>query len=284
MVAKTIEESLASGNPFVIDCRYVPKNGKVRYANIICRVELDDIGKPRWMHGTFQDITERKAAEEATRKANAELEHEVQKRTFELVQTNEPLKHEIGERRQAEQELLAYQAKPRTLSSELSLTEERERRRIATEQHDRIGQTLAFTKIKLGELQKASPSKSAAKVVEEIRQFIEQTIQDTRSLTFELSPPVLYDLGLEAAVEGFTNKVKKQYGLAIEFYDDELPKPLNEGVRVFIYQAIRELLFNITRHAKAVSAKVSIRREGENIVVDIGDDGVGFDKHFQNCM
>ena len=224
-----------------------------------------------------KEIIEREKAEDALKNAHDKLEHRVQSRTLELAQTNEQLTHEIEERRRTEQELLRYQARLRRLSSEMSLTEERDRRRIATELHDRISQPLAFTTIKLGELQEASPSNNATKVVDEIRQFIGQTIEDTRSLTFELSPPVLYDLGLEAAVEGLTNKIQKQSGLKIEFYDDEQPKHLSEGVRVFVYQAILELLLNITQHAKAARAKVSIQREGENIVIDVRDDGVGFD-------
>nr|NIQ78405.1 PAS domain S-box protein [Anaerolineae bacterium] len=69
MVTEAIEEGLAEGKGFELDCRYIPRDGEVRYAHIICNVGLDDAGKPRWMHGTFQDITERMQVEEALRQS-----------------------------------------------------------------------------------------------------------------------------------------------------------------------------------------------------------------------
>ena len=157
------------------------------------------------------------------------------------------------------------------------LTEERERRHIATELHDRIGQTLAVTKIKLGELREASASSEVAKALGEIRGFIEQTIQDTRSLTFELSPPVLYELGLEAALAWLINQTREKHGLRIELKDDGQSKPLDNGCRVIVFQAARELLFNIVKHARAHSATVSVRKDDNDIRIDIEDDGIGFD-------
>jgi PAS domain S-box-containing protein len=116
MLEKAVKDSLANGAAFEIDCRYIPSSGGVRYAHIICNIELDERGKPRWMHGTFQDITERKAAEEAIKKAYDELEQKVQERTLELVQTNEQLKREIEERKQIEQALKKSEKQYRTVS------------------------------------------------------------------------------------------------------------------------------------------------------------------------
>jgi hypothetical protein len=138
-------------------------------------------------------------AEQALRESHQDLERKVADRTAEMVRTNEQLQREVRERRRTEQDLLRHQDRLRALTSELLLTEERERRRIATDLHDRIGQTLAVSRIKLGALREAAGPGDLARQVDEIRGFVEQTIQDTSTLTFELSPPALYELGLEAA-------------------------------------------------------------------------------------
>ncbi len=223
------------------------------------------------------DVTENKRTKRALEKAHTEAEKLVKERTAELIKANEQLKRENEERRRAEEELLVYQAKLRSLSSELLLTEERERRRIATDLHDRIGHALANSAIKLGLLHKSASSAGFAGEVDEIRRVIDQTIQDTGSLTFEISPPMLYDLGLEAAIDWLVEQTQQQYKILIEFYDDGRPKPMDVSFRVLIFQATRELLFNIVKHARAQHAKVFIRRDGDDIRIDIEDDGVGFD-------
>jgi PAS domain S-box-containing protein len=220
---------------------------------------------------------ERVHAEEALQKSHRELEKRVQERTSRLVSANELLSLEIEERKLNEKKLMEQQDKLRSLSSELMLTEERERRRIATELHDRIGQTLAVSKIKLGELREALPAGTVTEILTDIREFIEQTIQDTRSLTFELSPPVLYELGLEAALAWLINQTREKHGLLTEFKDDGQAKPLDNGCRVIAFQAVRELLFNIVKHARAQSATISIRRDDDAVRIDIEDDGIGFD-------
>ncbi len=113
--------------------------------------------------------------------------------------------------------------------------------------------------------------------IDQIRGFIEQTIEHTRSLTFELSPPVLYQVGLEAALAWLVNDTREKHGIRIAFNDDAQAKSLDDNCRVIIFQAARELLFNVVKHAKARSAKVSIRKDGDAIRIDIEDDGIGFD-------
>ncbi len=220
---------------------------------------------------------ERVRAEEALQKSHRELEQRVQDRTAELVSAIELLNIEIEERKYNEKKLLEQQDKLRSLSSELLLTEERERRHIATELHDRIGQTLAVAKIKLGELQETKSLSSAAKALNEIREFIDQTIQDTRTLTFELSPPVLYELGLESALAWLAKQIEEKHHIQIDFKDDGQSKPLDDSCRVILFQATRELLFNIVKHARAQSVKVSVHRDNDTIQIEIEDDGIGFD-------
>jgi PAS domain S-box-containing protein len=223
---------------------------------------------------------ERVRAEEALQKSYREMERRVEERTAQLVSANELLNLEIEERKFNEGKLLEQQHKLRSLSSELLLTEERERRSIATELHDRIGQSLAVARIKLGEFQEAltsNPAEANAEALGEIRGYIEQTIEDTRSLTFELSPPVLYELGLAPAIAWLASQIEGKHGLQIQLQDDGETKPLDNGCRVVAFQAARELLFNIVKHARAKSAAISMKTDGEVVRIDIEDDGIGFD-------
>jgi PAS domain S-box-containing protein len=215
-------------------------------------------------------------AEDALQKSHRELEKRVEDRTAKLLRANEQLNLEVEERIGNEKKMREQQEKLRALSSELLLTEERERRRIATELHDRIGQTLAVTKIKLGELREALPAGTAADALTDIREFVDQTIQDTRTLTFELSPPILYELGLEAALAWLVAQIQKKHGLRIDFNDDEQPKQLDNGCRVILFQTTREMLFNIVKHARAQKATVSVRKDDDTARIDIEDDGIGF--------
>ena len=184
---------------------------------------------------------------------------------------------DISGRKRAEAQLHVYQRELRSLAAALVLAEERERRRIATELHDHIGQDLALTQVRLGALRAALSSTERVDELDQVRQVIDQTLQDVRSLTFELSPPILYELGLEAAVESLAERFQKQHGLVVEVEDDGQPKPLEEEVRVVLFRAVRELLVNVVKHAGVRQARVILRREGKVIRLAVEDDGVGFD-------
>lgn len=184
---------------------------------------------------------------------------------------------DISERKRAEEKIIEYQNQLRSLASQLTLTEERERRRIATDLHDRIGQALAISKIKLGGLRESASSIGLDGDIDEIRDLIEQTIQDTRSLIFDLCPPFLYELGFEKALEWLVEEIQKQHGVAALFKNDGKSKPLDDNVRVLLFRTVNELLINIVKHARAQKAKVSVRRDGDSIKIDVEDDGIGFD-------
>jgi len=221
---------------------------------------------------------ERVRARDELRKAKDELEIGVRQRTSELAEANKQLLAEIGVRRQAEQELLAHQAQLRLLASELSLTEERERQQLATDLHDVVGQNLAIAKIKLGALKESSPSSEFKRQADEIRELIDEAIQTTRTMTFELGSPVLHELGLEAALERLVEEICPQHNIEPHFEDDGEPKPLDDDVRVLLFRTARELLLNVAKHARAGNAWVSVRRLDENIEIRVRDDGVGFDR------
>ncbi len=177
----------------------------------------------------------------------------------------------------AEQRLLNYQKQLQSLASELSLAEERERRRIAVDLHDRIAQSLALARIKTEELSQSDNCASMKQTSAEIRDLLDQTIQATRSLTFELCPPVLYELGFETALEWQMEEIRKLYGLAITFENNLQSAPLDDDMRVILFQATRELLVNVAKHAGAKSARVCLEKNDSHIRINVEDDGAGFD-------
>lgn len=184
---------------------------------------------------------------------------------------------DITERKQAEERIIEYQNQLRSLASQLTLTEERERRRIATDLHDRIGQALAISKIKLGALRESASSIGLDKDIDEIRELIDQTIQDTRSLIFDLCPPFLYELGFEKALEWLVEEIHKQHGVTTLFENDGKPKPLDDDVSILLFRTVNELLINIVKHAQAQKTKVSVQRDRNNLQINVEDDGIGFD-------
>lgn len=193
---------------------------------------------------------------------------------------------EVGELARAYNEmrgdLFAYQRRLRLLATQLSLAEEQERRRIAAQVHDHIGQTMALAKIKLRSLQEKATAENIKKEVEDIYGIVETVIQDTRALIFELSPPILYELGLAAALEWLCDHMAKTYGLPIEFVDDDEPKHLKEDVSVFCFQVGRELLMNVVKHARATRAVLSLQRKENCLLLTVEDNGTGVDVSWIN--
>jgi len=189
------------------------------------------------------------------------------------------------ERLKAEEKLMVYHEQLRTLSSQIVLTEERERRRIAVALHDRIGHALSSMMMKIGALRQSETITESngqlysptTKLVNELSTLVEQSIDDTHSLTFEISPPILYDLGLEAALDWLVEQTREKYDIMIEFKSDDTPKFLDESISVLLFQASRELLFNMVKHSQADKGLVSVFRNGQNIKIVIEDNGVGFD-------
>ncbi|MDY0040512.1 MAG: PAS domain-containing protein [Desulforhabdus sp.] len=184
---------------------------------------------------------------------------------------------DITEQRRAQEKLLTYQQQLRSLASQLSLAEERERRRIAIDLHDHVGQALAMSRIKLGILRESAPSDAFATMVDDVRKLVVQAIRDTRSLIFKISSPILYELGFEAAVEWLVEETQRKHGILVLYEDDDNPKPLDDDIRVMLFQAVGELLVNVVKHASAKTVSLSSRLEDDYIVVEVEDDGVGFD-------
>lgn len=274
--AKERARRLLQGETLSFEGRHVRKDGSVFPLDISTR--LIYIGETPYVLAIDRDITERKQVEERLLKHKEQLEELVKERTRELSEANKNLKVEVNVRKLAEKKLLEYQKQLQLLTSQLSLIEENEKRRIAMELHDCIGQTLALSKIKLGLLNKSVQSQEMKRDIREILHLIEQTIKETRTLTFELSPPILYELGLSQAVKWLIDQFREKHGLDVELIDDEQDEPFSNHTRFFLFQAIRELLVNVVKHAQASRTKIIMRRDNEKLLIVLEDNGIGFSK------
>jgi two-component system NarL family sensor kinase len=184
---------------------------------------------------------------------------------------------ERNHRRSVEQRLVLSQKELRSLTTELALSEERERRKIAQAIHDKIGQVLAIVNIKIEALLAATPDVELARTLSNIQELIAEVIEDSRTLTFDLSPPILYELGFKAALEWFVERVEEQFGFVVHLNCQLRELPLSLEWRVMLFLAARELLVNVAKHAKAQSAQISVEKKNEAIIVTVKDDGIGMD-------
>ncbi|HEY3376785.1 MAG TPA: PAS domain-containing protein [Armatimonadota bacterium] len=184
---------------------------------------------------------------------------------------------DITKRERTRKQILRYQGQLRSLAAQLSLTEQRERERLATELHETLGQTLAFTKLKLDCAGAMPCTPEVLETLNEVRELISQAIRYTRSLTFELSPPFLAELGLFAAAEWLAESFSSQHGLAIQVTGVQGALPITDDVRGLLFRAVRELLINVIKHARAHSATVNIACDSIAVTVTVSDDGTGFD-------
>lgn len=187
------------------------------------------------------------------------------------------LVEDITQRKADEEKLHAYQQKLRAMASELFLAEQRERHRIADGLHDRTLQTLAAIQLTLGAMQKAAKDTPQEALLEEVRGLTEKVIQDTRSLVFELSPPVLYDLGLTAALEWLADRLQERVGTEYEVEDQRISRKLDKNLEVFLFKSVREIWRNASQHGKASKVRTVLTGGNGQIRVEVQDNGVGFD-------
>ena len=184
---------------------------------------------------------------------------------------------DISERKEAEVKLMAYQEQLRALTSEMVLVEERERRRIASELHDQIGQNLALCKLKVATLENNPGHEELKSELTMVRRLLEVSIQDARSLIFDLSPPVLYELGFTAALEWLADRMQEQFHIPVEFESRLQVPEMESDRRVILFQVVRELLINVGKHSRATKAKVILSQAGPLLKIQVNDDGAGFD-------
>jgi PAS domain S-box-containing protein len=186
---------------------------------------------------------------------------------------------DITERKSFEETLRSHREALRNLAAEVSLTQEKERRQIADELHDDVGQNLMLAKMKLGELNTVLPVPYSASI-EQVRTLLDQSIKDMRSLIRDLCPQVLYELGLEAAIDWLAEQSQAKYGLRCAAEITPLRRAIREDRRVILFQAARELLVNVAKHARAKQATVILKGSEAAVTIQVVDDGCGFDSSF----
>ncbi|MDD5458551.1 MAG: PAS domain S-box protein [Phycisphaerae bacterium] len=205
----------------------------------------DEAGNVTGVFAAARDITERKLAE-------AELDG----KNIELQQRAEQLAR---------------------LASELTLTEQRERHRLAQVLHDHLQQLLVGAKFGLEVLGRKAKDNQQKDSIREIHSLLKESIAASRSLTVELSPPILHEAGLTTGLEWLARWMEEKHGLTIELDTQEITSE-REDVRILLFQSVRELLLNIVKHAGVTAAKVEVSRvNGDDIQVVVSDKGVGFD-------
>jgi len=207
-----------------------------------------------------RDITERKQAEEAralllTREQAARAESDRL-----LVETQ---KHE--------QEL-------RALASELSSTEDRERRKLALSIHDSLSQMLSLVKLKLTGLHREADGYPAiAAGLADVLGITHELIQQARNLTFDLYPAMLDDLGLVPTLQWYRNQFSQQTGIRIEVNEFGQSLAMPTPVQSYLFRAVKELLHNVAKHARAKEVVLSVRWQRQSVRIMVVDDGCGVD-------
>ncbi len=191
---------------------------------------------------------------------------------------------DITDQKIAEERLNEKRKSLTAMAIGLSLAEERERIRIASELHDQIGQNLILARIKFAMLEHVQDSSEYSHARSIVSDLLDKVIQNIRSMTVQISPPLLVAAGLEAAVECLARQIQTDYSLKVDFIDDQSEKTLTDELRSVVYQIARELLINVAKHANSDFAKLSIGRDGDMFLLCVEDCGKGFsiDEHVLN--
>jgi PAS domain S-box-containing protein len=244
------------------------------YVHVLSRgfpVRRDD-GTVVRIVGTHFDLTERKQAEQALRRAQEELELRVRERTGELALANLSLRAEMAERERAE--------RARTeLLSRLVFAQEDERRRIAREMHDQFGEQLTALGLGIRALKRAFEDHPALREqVEALEEVAQQLDRDVDHMVWELRPTALDDLGLRAALANYVQDWSRRAGVRADLHTTGLSaERLTSEVETTLYRIAQEALTNIAKHAHAESVDVILERRADHVSLIIEDDGVGFE-------
>jgi signal transduction histidine kinase len=220
-------------------------------------------------------------SEEALKKAKETLEDRVEERTAELAITNEQLKQEIRERKQAEKALRKSEHQLRHLSSQLLEAHEKERKLVAQELHDSIGSTLTVISMSLGRKvdQIGGASAPLGVSLEDIVKMVQNAIEETRRIQMDLRPALIDDLGILATINWFCREYQNAYpDIRVEqkiwIQEEEVP----EHLKIVIFRIIQEALNNTAKHSKADVASVSLKSVDGRIKLVVRDNGQGFDR------
>lgn len=234
-----------------LEYRIILPGDGIRWLASRGKVLRDRLGRRVRMVGTTIDITESKETHRQLQELNAALID----RTREAEQRNEQL---------------------RTLAAQLTQAENRERRRLALLLHDHLQQLLIASKMKLGVIKHTLQTGRLGALVVQISELLDEAVSASRSLSVELSPPMLYESGLAAALEWLANQAQDKHGLQVEVHATDEPE--DEDIRIFLFQCVRELLLNVVKHAGVSQARVTMERyDAEHVIITVSDEGKGVD-------
>jgi len=201
---------------------------------------------------------------------------EVMLQRMDRVHRERLLEDSIAQARELESRVAQRTLQLKTLTADLESVEDRERRNLARDLHDDLGQTLAAAKIRLAELVNHADA-DVHGTASAVTRLIDLSVNAIRSLAAQLTPDVLHEIGLSAALDWLADEMEEVFGLTVDVVDDNLPKPLAQDARSIVYRCARELLINVAKHAKARIARVDARSDGAQVIIRISDDGVGYD-------
>ena len=229
-------------------------------------------------HQIEEGTAELQIAGEQLREETADrhrAEMALEERTVELHLTGEQLRQETAERERAETALAGHAQELRSLAGQVSVAEERVREEVAADLHDTVLQQLALARIRLGLLKRSATSPADIAALDEMERLVQEGIGSGRAILRSLSPSGLHDQGLEHAVGLLAEQVQSRFGLTIQCEWGPDPVQLAEEGRVLLFQAARELLTNVVKHAQAQRATLSLRQEYRTVRLEVSDDGVG---------
>ncbi len=166
----------------------------------------------------------------------------------------------------------------RHLASQLTHAEQRERRRMAQLLHDHLQQYLVGARLKLGMVRHRVDEPEISDLLNQVDELLKTSIEASRSLSIELSPPILYEAGLAAALDWLARQCREKHGLDVSVEADPAAQPADETMKVALFHAVRELLFNVVKHAGVAEASVHLcRLNDQRIEIAVSDQGAGFD-------
>ena len=216
-----------------------------------------------------REAHERQRAEDDLRKAHDDLEVRVLHRTEELSKALDRLQSEISVRQQAESDL-------RQLSTRLMTLQDEERRRIARDLHDTVGQTLAAVKMSIALIRQVKGAPPALQpLIDDLNALADEALQEVRTTSYLLHPPLLDEAGIAPAARWFVEGFARRSGLHIECdIPQHVERPSRDGELV-LFRILQESLTNVHRHSQASAATVRLTRTGQHIEIEVTDNGKG---------
>jgi PAS domain S-box-containing protein len=183
----------------------------------------------------------------------------------------------ITERKQAEAKRKEYSRKLQVLSRRLVEAQETERRNIARELHDEIGQALTVMQLNLQAMLQSPGAEALTPRLDESLKVVERVLEQVQDISLDLRPSILDDLGLEPALRWYTDRQAALVELKVEFHADRLEQRLDPVIETECFRVAQEALTNVVRHAQAKVVTVELRKEEGQLHLCVCDDGIGFD-------